>query len=588
MGVVLGEFFRARFARVLTTFVLAGVLVAAPALAAHADVDPNDRGSVASGYTDVYAKAVAVPMGWTGSASSCTAGSVSAEATQATLDAINYVRALGALDPVTFNATYSAKAQEAALVYEANRSLSHEIPSDWKCRTTAAVQAGKNSNIALGAGGARAIGLYMRDSGDGNVAAGHRRWIMNPSALTFGTGSTASANALWVFGATSSSQADPAWVSWPTAGYFPSQLEPAGRWSLTSGGADFSDAKVSVKTASGTAVKVTKTYTPVVGYADPTLVWEMGTIARVTGTAATTYRVTVSGIKRAGSSNVTKSYDIHLIDATAAVQQFTSVGDAQVSGFTRVGQKLAAVAPQTAPESTSASYAWKRNGRAISGATKSTYTLTTADLKATMSVVVSSRRADYESATSVATAEAPVSAAVYPAVTTVPTVSGTRRVGETLSVAGGEWSVENPVLTYAWYRNGKLISGKTASSYTLTSADRTRKITAKVRVSAPGYSAKTFSVRGGGLVYAGVLTALAANDITGSVTAGGVVTVTRGEWVAAPTSYSLRWYVNGKKLSVKSSFRIPASASGKALVVYVTAKRAGYTSLTQRVAVVIP
>lgn len=565
---------------------LAGVLVVAPAMVAHAEVDPSDRGSVASGYTDVYAKAVAVPIGWTGSASSCTAGTTSEAATQATLDAINYVRALGSLDPVSFDPALSAKAQEAALVYEANRAIAHSIPSDWKCRTTNAAKAGQNSNIALGAGGARAIGLYMSEPGAGNTAAGHRRWIMNPDALTFGTGSTTSANALWVFGDTSASRANPTWVSWPTAGYFPSQLEPDGRWSLTSAGANFSSAKVSVVNSAGASVAVKKTYTPQDGYADPTLVWEMGTLPRVSGSGVTSYTVTVTGIKRGSTSGLTRSYTINLIDATAAIKKFDSMADPIVTGFPRVGQVLTAAAGSFTPEATGSTYRWYRNGKAISGATKANYRLTSSDRGTAITVRVTSTRAEYESVTRTGAVGSTIGLAIYPAATSTPSIVGLRKVGLTLTVAAGEYSVADPALTYRWYRSGKLISGATKSEYTLTKSDLAKKITAHVVASAPGYSAKAFAAKGGGKVLLGTQVAVETPTIT---IADGRVTSTRGSYAVSPSSYTYRWSLGGKALKTHaSSFAAPKASSGKTLVLKITAKKGGYKALTQRVSAVIP
>ena len=58
----------------------------------------------------------------------------------------------------------------------------------------------------------------------GNEVAGHRRWILNPIAASFGTGSTSNANALYVFGATIARPTSVEWVAWPSAGYVPKSL----------------------------------------------------------------------------------------------------------------------------------------------------------------------------------------------------------------------------------------------------------------------------------------------------------------------------------------------------------------------------
>jgi hypothetical protein len=110
-----------------------------------------------------------------------------------------------------------------------------------------------------------------------------------------GNGLTSSADALYVLGPSSDKNANPAWVAWPTAGWFPAPLQPHGRWSLSSGRSDtdFSHARVVVKRGT-TRLKVTR-FRPVSGYAQPTLVFHVGGV-RSTGT----YKVVVRGIRGAG------------------------------------------------------------------------------------------------------------------------------------------------------------------------------------------------------------------------------------------------------------------------------------------------
>ncbi|MGB7961571.1 MAG: CAP domain-containing protein, partial [Propionicimonas sp.] len=256
---------------------LIGVSHAAPALASVGTIDTLNRDSVGAAYRDILAPATEVPSGWTGSTQTCTPGAVSSEAQQATYDAINFFRALGGLDPVVLDPALSSKAQEAALVMAANHSLSHSIPTDWLCRTEAAAQAAGSSNLALGSYGASAIGLYMDDPGASNTAVGHRRWVMLPSTRAMGSGSTSRSNALWVTGngAADGDFQNPEWVSWPTRGYFPSQLEPSGRWSLTANtrNVNFAGASVTVIGPDGASLPLTK-QAEVDGYGNDTLVWE--------------------------------------------------------------------------------------------------------------------------------------------------------------------------------------------------------------------------------------------------------------------------------------------------------------------------
>ena len=302
---------------------LGASLAAGSSFTATASVDATSRASVGAAYRNVLVPALAVPISWTGAADSCSEGLISAEAQKATLTAVNYMRELSGLTKVTFNSAYNAKAQKAALVYTANNNLSHEIPSSWKCYSSDAAAAGERSNIAYGDGiaGPLAVLGYMEDPGAYNNVAGHRRWVLYPNAKTMGSGSTDIAQVLYVQGATSKKTKNPAWVAWPTAGYFPQQLEPKGRWSLTANAAwkwSFSKAKVSVKSASGKSLKVKVESRNDQGYGNDSIVFKVSGVKKASGGSDAVYTVKVAGIKKAGSSkSVSYSYKVKLFDATA-------------------------------------------------------------------------------------------------------------------------------------------------------------------------------------------------------------------------------------------------------------------------------
>ncbi|MET0838172.1 MAG: hypothetical protein ABWY19_05280, partial [Marmoricola sp.] len=143
------------------------------------------------------------------------------------------------------------------------------------------------------------VELYLREPGRENGAVGHRPWLLNPFSTTMGTGSTDTANAMTVIGPVAPRRPNPAWVAWPTAGYFPNTLEPGGRWSLSAGNTrtDFRRATVRVY-RNGHAVRATKLRVHN-GYAQPTLAWQLPT-----GTARSgTFTVVVRGVHRAGVRN---------------------------------------------------------------------------------------------------------------------------------------------------------------------------------------------------------------------------------------------------------------------------------------------
>ncbi|HTM84510.1 MAG TPA: CAP domain-containing protein, partial [Mycobacterium sp.] len=280
------------------TLLVAQDAVAPAARADASSINNNDENSVNTAYGTALKNYLDVPAGWTGSTQSCAAGAPSAATQTATLSAINFVRSLSGLDDVSLDATLSARAQQAALMMAANNTLNHTPPTSWKCYSDTGAAAAGMSNLAMSwpaITGAGAISQYMADGGSNNLAAGHRRWILNPTTTTMGSGTTATTNALQVFGArTNSAATAPQWIPWPSAGYFPGDLEPAGRWSLSASSAKttFAAASVTVRNASGTALPVT-VHPTALGYGPNTLVWDVTGLAVPTSAAPATYTVTV-------------------------------------------------------------------------------------------------------------------------------------------------------------------------------------------------------------------------------------------------------------------------------------------------------
>lgn len=79
---------------------------------------------------------------------------------------------------------------------------------------------------------------------------------------------------------------------------------------------------------------------------------------------------------------------------------------------------------------------------------------------------------------------APTSAGVAPYVTVIPAITGTATVGQTLTLSTGTWSGDATITyTYQWYANNIAISGATASTYVLLSAQLGKRITGRVTAS---------------------------------------------------------------------------------------------------------
>lgn len=278
-------------------------------------INTTYRSVVNDSYKARYAPYLNTPSGYTGLA--CLLGTMTQASRNATLSSVNYVRALAGLAPVSFgNATMNYKALQAAVIMQANGQLSHDPLTSWLCYTLGGGQAAAKSNLALyypQIGSGQAVDLYMDDPGGNNVAAGHRRWVLYPFTTVMGDGTTKNANALTVIGPTSSTRPNPRWVRWPQAGYFPTQLEPVGRWSISSGypGDRFGNAWVRMWKGS-TRIYPHK-YAVHNGYGMPTLVWQLPSGVRRTGA----FTVQVGNVCRTGVGcfNVPK-YTVRLFTAS--------------------------------------------------------------------------------------------------------------------------------------------------------------------------------------------------------------------------------------------------------------------------------
>jgi len=300
----------------------AGAAPAPERLAQGLVVDATNRAGVVEFWDTVYLASEGVPINWTGSVPSCTAGTTSAEFMQATLRRLNYYRAMTGLPgDVTLDATLSAKCQDAALIMIANGSLSHQPPNTWTCWTQNGADAASKSNLAIGVYGPDAIDLYISDPGAGNSAVGHRRWILYPPLINTGTGSTNAVNsfyhgsdALWVIGLMGSRPSTPEWVAWPPAGYVPYPLV-YGRWSFSYYQADFDNATVTM-TRDGSPISVTLEPVDNRGFGDRTLVWVPDVPVGSRPTQDTTYTVTIQNVV-INSGATEFQYQVTVIDPDA-------------------------------------------------------------------------------------------------------------------------------------------------------------------------------------------------------------------------------------------------------------------------------
>ncbi|MDX1958897.1 MAG: ankyrin repeat domain-containing protein [Leptospiraceae bacterium] len=278
-------------------------------------IDTQNRADVVKFYKSDFLQPKSVKNGWTGSIATCTAGTNSKEFSDATLKTLNYFRAMvGVPADITFKDEFSSKALKSALIMEANFNLSHNPPTNWKCYSEDGKKGAGSSNIAVGASGPSAITLYIRDPGSGNYFVGHRRWIISPSQLIMGSGSTNKGDSLWVFGEWRKEKTTKEYISWPNSGYVPSEFGYAKdyRWSFTAFNADVKNANIIVKKDGKNLAIFKEKFAANYGEGS-TIVWTVPELQSKELTKDEKFEVEIQNIQKEGKS-ISHNYSIIFIN----------------------------------------------------------------------------------------------------------------------------------------------------------------------------------------------------------------------------------------------------------------------------------
>jgi hypothetical protein len=161
-----------------------------------------------------------------------------------------------------------------------------------------------------------------------------------------------------------------------------------------------------------------------------------------------------------------------------------------------------------------------------------------------------------------------------------PTISGTLKVGDALSVKG-TFGPSGVALLYQWYANGVAISGGTGSTLTLSSGQYGREISVHVT----GYKLGSVTEEAGSPSTAKIGTGAVTGTvptISGGLAENDTLTAHAGTWHPAGVVLHYQWYYNsGIAISraTGTTYKIPASLAGKTIEVRVTGTDTDCTSL---------
>ena len=216
---------------------------------------------------------------------------------------------------------------------------------------------------------------------------------------------------------------------------------------------------------------------------------------RAEGDGTGVYRVSVSESDETGTGCDTAPV------AAAQAANTPATGALTITGTVRVGETVTAdtlvIADEDGLSNAVYSYQWQADGAEISGATGSAYTLAGADKGKAISVKVSfsDDAGNAETLTSAATAA--VEAKANSPATGAPAVTGTAKVGETLTADTSGISdadgLTNAAFSYQWQADGADLPGATDSSYTPVADDMGKAISVTVSFTDDAGNAETLT-----------------------------------------------------------------------------------------------
>jgi prepilin-type N-terminal cleavage/methylation domain-containing protein len=274
------------------------------------------------------------------------------------------------------------------------------------------------------------------------------------------------------------------------------------------------------------------------------------TYVPTSGVVGSTIRVSVTGENSSGSSPPAQSNPLGPI--ASGKPEVTT--EPSISGNATDGQTLAASNGVWTNSPTSYTYQWQRcsggglsNCTALSGATSSSYVLTSADVLNSIRVKVTAGN----SVGSTTTASSPVGPVngEPPSNSVLPTVPANPQDGQLVTASKGTWSGTSPLAySYQWQVspdgvNGwSSIAGATASSYRVPYGTytgdylRIRVIASNVAGPVTSYSTPSSAVA------AAPPSNTAAPSLSGTAQDGQTLSTTNGSWIGTPTiSYSYQW-----------------------------------------------
>ena len=306
----------------------------------------------------------------------------------------------------------------------------------------------------------------------------------------------------------------------------------------------------------------------------------------IAGATALTYVVTASDVGfplriRVTATNANGSSAPQPSSATLAGAAGYNVSVPTVRGNYVVGQTLESTdGTWSSPYTITLSFQWKRDGVNITSAVSPTYTVVAADIGTVTTVQVTA--STLQGSLAVTSPSRGTVTAVNNSV--LPTISGTVRVGSTLTVAQGTWLNAVNGITQQWQSSSdsttwNAITGATATTYVLTTAESGLYIRAQVfgNFTSGSTAYKTTANTAATVVVpSSNVTNSVLPVVSGTLAASSTVSATTGTWSTSGTfTYQWQSSTDGSawtniSSATSSTYALTGTETGKYIRVQVT------------------
>ncbi|RNL63186.1 CHAP domain-containing protein [Nocardioides marmoriginsengisoli] len=266
---------------------------------------------------------------------------------------------------------------------------------------------------------------------------------------------------------------------------------------------------------------------------------------------------------------------IHLVD-----EAITATAPPTVVGTPQVDKKLTAKPGTWSKTGASYAYQWLAGGKAIAGATASSYVPSATQVGAAFTVKVTASKSGYRTGSSVSKA----TAATVPGtmdVAATPVISGIPKVGAVLAASAPTWAPAPSASKWAWFANGVYIPGGSKATLTLKPAQLGKAIRVVSVGSRPGYTDAQARSEATTAVGPEKLSVGKEPVLSGSPYVGRALSVKPGVTDPTDVTTTYQWFRDGKAIpgATAASYTPTLTDPGVRLSVQVRYSKLGYTPI---------